>query len=85
MNYRDVIVGTEVIYGGGPVVGGWFTVMCRVEVLQAGNGRFQIRHVDGKTPGKVCWVTPAHLSLPEHFGGTRVTAAYPKESAGRAG
>lgn len=64
MRFQDVQEGVELTYGGGPTVGGWFTVLCRVTVLRSGKGRFQVRHEDGPTPGKVCWVTPSHLSKP---------------------
>jgi hypothetical protein len=60
----DIQEGRELIYGGGPVVGGWFTICCRVKILRIGRGRVKVIHVDGGTPGKICWVTRGHLSLP---------------------
>lgn len=64
MRSQDVREGMELIYGGGPIEGGWFTVLCRVKVLRRGKGRFQVRHENGPTTGKVSWVTPSHLSAP---------------------
>ncbi len=62
MRRQDIQVGDERVYGGGPVSGGWFTVMCKVRVIRHGKSRVQIQHLEGLTPGKQVWVSHRHLS-----------------------
>lgn len=59
----DIEPGMELLYGGGPLRGGWFTICCRVEVVRVGVRRILVKYLEGERFGRTAWVTAPCLTI----------------------
>ncbi len=64
MRRTDIRPGMKLVYGGGPVRGGWFTECGHVLVVRLGAVRILVKHLDGVKAGTTSWVTAPFLTIP---------------------